>query len=65
MNQMTEEKIAFVTALLRKYESAYTKFQSLSPAVQKSYTQAYFEEKTYAGRKKRTVWLVKRLSKIS
>lgn len=59
---VTEEQIASLTALLREYEPAYTNFLAMSPSVKKTYTRAYFDAKTDAGRKKRLSWMVDRLN---
>lgn len=60
---VTEEKIAQVSALLKEYEPAYTNFQAMSLSVKKTYTRAYFDAKTDAGREKRITWMVDRLNK--
>lgn len=60
---VTEEQIACVAVLLQAYEPAYTNFQSMSLSVRKTYTRAYFDAKTEAGREKRMAWMVERLTK--
>ena len=60
---VTEEQIAFVAALLKEYEPAYTNFQAMSLSVKKTYTRAYYDAKTDAGRHKRIAWMVDRLNK--
>lgn len=60
---VTEEQIASLSALLKEYEPAYTNFQAMSPSVKKTYTRAYFDAKTDAGREKRILWMVGRLNK--
>lgn len=60
---ITEEQILSVTELLKEYEPAYTNFLSMSPSVQKTYTRAYLDAKTEAGREKRLSWMVDRLNK--
>lgn len=60
---VTEEQIASLSALLKEYEPAYTNFQAMSPSVKKTYTRAYFDAKTDAGREKRILWMVDRLNK--
>ena len=50
---ITEEQIACLSALLEGYEPAYTNFQAMSPSVKKTYTRAYLDAKTDAGREKR------------
>ena len=54
---------AFLSALLEGREPAYTNFQAMSPSVKKTYTRAYFDAKTDAGREKRIAWMVDRLNK--
>lgn len=60
---ITEEQIACVSALLEGIEPAYTNFQAMSPSVKKTYTRAYLDAKTDAGREKRIAWMVDRLNK--
>ena len=60
---ITEEQIACVCALLEGYEPAHTNFQAMSLSVKKTYTRAYFDAKTDAGREKRIAWMVDRLNK--
>lgn len=60
---ITEEQIAHLSALLEEYEPAYTNFLAMSPSVKKTYTRAYFDAKTDAGRKKRIAWMVDRLNR--
>ena len=58
---ITPAEIARVAALLEGHEPAYTHFQAMSPSVQKTYTRAYLDAKTEAGREKRFAWMVGRL----
>lgn len=58
-----EEEIALVSALLEGYEPAYTNFQAMPLSVRKTYTRAYFDAKTEAGRERRLAWMVDRLGK--
>lgn len=60
---VTEEQIAILSALLKEYEPAYTNFQAMSPSVKKTYTKAYLDAKTDAGREKRISWMVNRLNR--
>ncbi len=60
---ITEEQIACLSALLEGYEPAYTNFQAMSPSVKKTYTRAYLDAKTDAGREKRITWMVDRLNR--
>lgn len=60
---VTEEQIAFLAAQLKEYEPAFTNFQAMSLSVKKTYTRAYFDAKTDAGREKRIAWMVERLNK--
>lgn len=60
---VTEGQIAEVSALLEGYEPAFTNWKAMSPSVKKTYTRAYFDAKTDAGREKRVGWMVDRLNK--
>ena len=60
---VTEEQIACVSALLEGYEPACANFQAMPLSVKKTYTRAYFDAKTDAGREKRIAWMVDRLNK--
>lgn len=60
---IAEEQIASVSELLKEYETAYANFQGMSPSVKRTYTRAYFEAKTEAGRVSRLFWMVERLNK--
>ena len=60
---VTEEQTAQILALLEGYEPARTNFQAMSLSVKKTYTRAYYDAKTDAGREKRFEWMVDRLNK--
>lgn len=60
---VTEEQIAQLSALLKSYEPACTNFQAMSLSIRKTYTKAYFDAKTDAGREKRLAWIVDRLNR--
>lgn len=60
---VTEEQIASLSVLLEKYEPACTNFYAMPLSVKKTYTRAYFDAKTDAGREKRIAWMVDRLNK--
>ena len=60
---VTEEQIACLSALLQEYEPAYTNWKAMSLSVKKTYTRAYFDAKTDAGREKRIAWMVDRLNR--
>lgn len=60
---VTEEQIAALLAVLEGHEPACTNFQAMSLSVKKTYTRAYFDAKTDAGRKKRVAWILDRLNK--
>lgn len=60
---VTEEQIACVLTVLEGYEPACTNFQAMPASVKKTYTRAYFDAKTDAGRKKRIAWMVDRLNR--
>lgn len=61
--EVTEEHILAVSNQLKEYEPAYTNFLSMSLSVKKTYTRAYLDAKTDAGREKRLCWMVERLNK--
>lgn len=60
---VTEEQIIQLSALLEGYEPAFTNFQDMSLSVKKTYTRAYLDAKTDAGREKRIAWMVDRLNR--
>ena len=60
---VTEEQIAQLSALLEGHEPAFTNFQAMSLSVRKTYTRAYLDAKTDAGREKRLAWMVDRLDR--
>ncbi len=59
---VTEEQIACLSARLEGHEPAWTNFQAMPPSVKKTYTRAYLDAKTDAGREKRMAWIVNRLN---
>ncbi len=59
---VTEEQIATIPAILKDHEPAYINFQSMSLSVKQTYTRAYLDAKTDAGRTKRLAWMVERLN---
>lgn len=60
---VTEEQIVQLSTLLEGYEPAFTNFQAMSLSVKKTYTRAYLDAKTDAGREKRIAWIVDRLNR--
>lgn len=60
---VTEEQIASLSALLKEFMPAYSNFLTMPLSVKKTYTRAYFDAKTEAGRAKRLSWMVERLNK--
>ena len=60
---ITEEQIAQLSALLEGHEPARTNWMAMPLSVKKTYTRAYFDAKTDAGREKRIAWIVDRLDK--
>lgn len=60
---VTEGQVAGLAALLRGHEPALTNFSAMSPSVQRTYTRAYLDAKTDAGREKRMAWMVDRLNR--
>lgn len=60
---ISEEQISMLSDLLREYEPAYSNFMNMSPSVKKTYTKAYFDAKTDAGRNNRIAWMIDRLNR--
>lgn len=60
---VTEEQIARLSALLKGCEPAFTNWKAMPPSVKKTYTKAYLDAKTDAGRETRIAWIVDRLNK--
>ena len=60
---ITEEQITLLSDLLKEHEPAYTNFLAMSASIKKTYTRAYFDAKTDAGRDSRLSWMIKRLNK--
>ncbi len=60
---VTEDEIARVAALLEGHEPACSNFNAMPPSVKKTYTRAYYDAKTDAGREKRFAWMVDRLNR--
>ena len=58
-----EEEIMALSGVLKEYEPAYSNFLAMSLSVKKTYTRAYLDAKTDAGREKRIAWMVDRLNK--
>lgn len=58
---ISEEQIAVVAALLKENAQAYTNFQKMPASVKKTYTRAYLDAKTEAGRSRRLAWMMDRL----
>jgi uncharacterized protein YdeI (YjbR/CyaY-like superfamily) len=59
----SDEQITALSDLLKAYEPAFTNFSAMSPSVKKTYTRAYYDAKTDAGRVSRLTWIVDRLNK--
>lgn len=59
---VSEEQIAQLSALLEDFQPASANFQAMPPSVKKTYTRAYFDAKTPAGRERRIAWIVGRLN---
>lgn len=60
---ITDEQMEVLMDLLKEHEPACTNFLAMSPSVKKTYTRAYFDAKTDAGRNKRLSWMIERLDK--
>ena len=59
---ITDEDIERIAQILEPYEKAHANFLGMSPSVRKTYTRAYLDAKTDAGREKRLAWMVDRLN---
>lgn len=59
---VTEAQIAVLANLLKEHEDAHTNFLAMPLSVKKTYTRAYLDAKTDAGRKNRIAWMVERLN---
>jgi len=60
---ITDVQITILSDLFKGHETACTNFQTMSPSVKKTYTRAYFDAKTDAGRANRLSWMIDRLNK--
>ena len=49
--------------MLEPYETAHANFLGMPPSARKTYTRAYLDAKTDAGREKRLTWMIDRLNK--
>jgi uncharacterized protein YdeI (YjbR/CyaY-like superfamily) len=59
----SDEQIAILSEILKNCEPAFTNFTAMSPSVKRTYTRAFLDAKTDAGREKRLAWIVDRLNK--
>lgn len=60
---ITEEDVAAMAEVLREHEVAHANLQAMAPSVRRTYTRAYLDAKTDAGRARRVAWLVDRLNR--
>lgn len=60
---ITDDDVAALSALLDGHEPALTNYTAMPPSVKKTYTRAYLDAKTDAGREKRLAWIIDRLDK--
>lgn len=60
---ISEKEIAVLASLLKAHELAFANFQSMPLSARKTYTRAYFDAKTEAGRERRMAWMIDRLNK--
>lgn len=60
---VTQDQVEALGRLLQDYAPAYTNFLAMSQSVKKTYTRAYLDAKTEAGREKRLAWMVDRLNR--
>lgn len=61
--EVADEHIAILSDLLKTHEPAYKNFLAMPPSVKKTYTRAYLDAKTDAGRTNRLLWILERLDK--
>ena len=59
---VTDEQMSCLSDLLKGHEPAYSNFIAMPPSVRRTYTRAYFDAKTDAGRDKRLLWMIERLN---
>ena len=59
---ISDEHIAAFSEILKEHKPAFANFCAMSPSVKKTYTRAYFDAKTDAGRQSRLTWIVERLN---
>ena len=59
---VTEADIERIAEMLEPFEPAHTNCLAMSPSVRKTYTRAYLDAKTDAGREKRLAWMIDRLN---
>lgn len=59
---ITEHDVELMAQILEPHEMAHENFLGMSPSVRKTYTRAYLDAKTEAGREKRLAWMVDRLN---
>lgn len=60
---ITNEGIESVARILEHHEATHAHFLGMSPSVRRTYTRAYLDAKTDAGREKRLAWMVDRLNR--
>jgi len=59
---VTDEHIRNLSDLLKKHEPAWTNFQAMSFSIKKTYTRAYLDAKTDAGRDRSLSRIIERLN---
>lgn len=60
--EITEEQITGLEAVLKTHALAYRNFMAMSPSVKKTYTRAFLDAKTEAGKERRLAWIIARLN---
>lgn len=60
---ITEADVERIAKMLEPYAAAHANFLNMPPSVRKTYTRAYLDAKTDAGREKRLAWMVDRLNR--
>jgi uncharacterized protein YdeI (YjbR/CyaY-like superfamily) len=59
----SDEQVTILSDILRAYEPAFANFSAMSPSVKRTYTRAFLDANTAAGREQRLAWIVDRLNK--
>ncbi|SJZ94655.1 YdeI/OmpD-associated family protein [Anaerorhabdus furcosa] len=61
--EVVNSDLDLLIEVIKGNEPAYTNFMAMSPSVKKTYTKAFMDPKTEAGKQKRIAWIIDRLNK--